>query len=177
MTESFFFLSNIFLSRKNTHQVRCCHFLIVKIINVSVNLIQMSKQNRKLYHHDGEQLGFDIKSTYQNTEQNEVCSCSLYVARNEWVPIYLTKTVLKRTSNSIFNKEIVDLEELQWTGKLQVTRLYFLKDIMLAHFQRLFGRYNRDVFSENEGKIHEGGCVEELFSWTCRLASCNFNID
>ena len=101
MTESFFFLSNIFLSRKNTHQVRCCHFLIVKIINVSVNLIQMSKQNRKLYHHDGEQFGFDIKSTYQNTEQNE------------GVPIYLTKTVLKRTSNSIFNKEIIDLEELQ----------------------------------------------------------------
>ena len=49
------------------------------------------------------------------------------------------------------------------TGKLRVTRLYFLKEIVLAHFQRLFGRSNRDVFLENEGKIHEGGCVKELF--------------
>ena len=65
-----------------------------------------------MYHHDGEQLGFGIKCTYQNTEQNEGCSCGLYVARNEWVPIYLTKTVLKRTSNCIFNMKIVDLEEL-----------------------------------------------------------------
>ena len=34
---------------------------------------------------------------------------------------------------------------------------------MLAHSQRLFGRSNRDVFLENEGKIYEGGCVKELF--------------
>ena len=25
---------------------------------------------------------------------------------------------------------------------------------MLAHFQRLFGRSNRDVFLENEGKVY-----------------------
>ena len=46
-------------------------------------------QNRteSYYHHDVEQLG-----TYKNTEQKEGCSCNLYIARNEWVPIYLTKT-------------------------------------------------------------------------------------
>ena len=48
---------------------------------------------------------------------------------------------------------------------------------MLAHFQRLLGRNNRDVFLENEGKIHEGGYVKEFFSLTCRLASRNFIID
>ena len=31
------------------------------------------------------------------------------------------------------------------------------------HFQSLFGRIKRDVFLENEGKIHEGGYVTELF--------------
>ena len=30
--------------------------------------------------------------------------------------------------------------------------LYFLKKIVLTHSQRLFGRSNRDVFLENEGK-------------------------
>ena len=44
------------------------------------------------------------------------------------------------------------------TGKSQVTLLYFLlifpKEILLAHFQSLFGRSNRDVFLENEGKIY-----------------------
>ena len=48
------------------------------------------------------------------------------------------------------------------TGKSQVTLLYswkkymfiFLKEILLAHFQSLFGKSNRDVFLENEGKIY-----------------------
>ena len=42
-------------------------------------------------------------------------------------------------------------------------RLYFRNKIALAHFQSLFGRSNREAFSENEGKIHEGGCVKEIF--------------
>ena len=53
-----------------------------------------------------------------------------------------------------------------WTGKLQVTlrfTLYALKETVLAHFQSLFGRSNRDAFWENEGKIHEGGCVKDFF--------------
>ena len=44
------------------------------------------------------------------------------------------------------------------TGKSQVTLLYFLltflKDILLAHFQSLFGKSNRDVSLENEVKIY-----------------------
>ena len=43
-------------------------------------------------------------------------------------------------------------------GKSQVTRLYFLliflKEILLEHFQSLFGKSNRDFFLENEGKIY-----------------------
>ena len=41
--------------------------------------------------------------------------------------------------------------------------------MVLAHFQRLFGRRDPDVFLENEGKTHEGGCVEQFLSLTCRL--------
>ena len=49
------------------------------------------------------------------------------------------------------------------------SRLYFLKEIVLAHFQSLFGRSNRhllwenDVFWENEGKMDDGVCVKEFF--------------
>ena len=35
-----------------------------------------------------------------------------------------------------------------------------MKEIVLAHFQRLFGRNNRHIFLENEGKTHEEGCVK-----------------
>ena len=35
------------------------------------------------YYHDGEQLGFYKKSTYQNAELEEGCSCNLYIVRNE----------------------------------------------------------------------------------------------
>ena len=52
------------------------------------------------YDHDGEQLGFYIKKiTYQNTEEK-----ALYYKK--WrIPIYLTQTVPKRTSNAIFRGE------------------------------------------------------------------------
>ena len=66
------------------------------------------------------------------------------MVRNERVPIYLTKTVLKRTSNCIFNME--KAEDCNETDKLQETRLYFLKLIVFAHLQGLFGRNNRNVF-------------------------------
>ena len=53
-------------------------------------------------------------------------------------------------------------------------RLYFLKEIVLSHFQSLFGRSMHDVSWENEDKIHGGGCVKEFYSYNCRLASRNF---
>ena len=62
-------------------------------------------------------------------------------------------------------------------SKLPVTLLFarfFLKKFCSHTFKSLFGRSNRDAFLENESKIHEGGCVKEFFSLTCRLASRNF---
>ena len=37
--------------------------------------------------------------------------------------------------------------------------LYFIKEIVLAQFQNLLGRSNRDEFWENDDEIHGGGCV------------------
>ena len=53
---------------------------------------------------------FHAVSTYQNKVLKEGCSCLLYIARNEEFN-FLTKTVLKKTSNVIFNMEKVDLDE------------------------------------------------------------------
>ena len=66
-------------------------------------------QNRKLYHHDGEQLLF--YSAYQNTEQKEGCSCNPYIKATAKNSNLFDKTVLKRTSNAIFNMKKVDLDE------------------------------------------------------------------
>ena len=95
--------------------------------------------------------------------------------------INLTKTVLKNSREhqmqSIFKHEE---SWLRWVVLEQVNYyfpfcLYFLNEIVLAHFQKLFGRSNR-VYSEKKGKMREGGCVKECFSLTCRLASRNFII-
>ena len=58
------------------------------------------------YHHDGEQLGFNKKSIYQNT------SFILQVTKD----YNLTKTGLKRTSNDIFNMKIVNWDE-SWLNR------------------------------------------------------------
>ena len=60
-------------------------------------------------------------------------------------------------------------------GKSQVTLLYFLliflKEILLEHFQSLFGKSNRDFFLENEGKLYymkedmEKSLFRELADW------------
>ena len=53
-----------------------------------------------------------------------------------------------------------------WPDKLEVTLLSAYisrKKILFSHFQSLFERSNLDVLLENEGKIHEGGSVEELY--------------
>ena len=53
------------------------------------------------------------------------------------------------------------------TGKSQVTLLcfllVFLKVILLEHFQSLFGKSNRDVFFENEGKVYYKSSRPEVF--------------
>ena len=54
-------------------------------------------QMENCYHHDGKQLGFHKKSTYQNTEQK-----ASYCKK---------RIILKRTSHAIFNMKTVDLDE------------------------------------------------------------------
>ena len=60
----------------------------------------------------------------------------------------------------------VDLDEpwLNWQITSKTTfYLCLLKQIVIAHFQSLFERSNRDAFWETEGKMHEGECVKEVF--------------
>ena len=55
-----------------THHVTCYQFFIVEIIVENVNKM-MSKQIRKFYHHDGEQLGFYEKIHIKTqSKKNEV---------------------------------------------------------------------------------------------------------
>ena len=65
-------------------------------------------------------------------------------------------------SNAIFNMKIVALDE-SWLNR--ETKSYYipLKEIVLAHFQSLFGKSNHDAFWENAAKIHKRGCVKEFF--------------
>ena len=48
---------------------------------------------------------------------------------------------------------------------------------MLAHFQTLFGRSNRDAFGKNEGKIHEAGCVKTLFFVNMKVGILQFHYE
>ena len=146
--------------------MRCCHF------SPSLGLLMKAWiwyrcQNKieNYYHHDGEQLGF-YKKVHIKTQgkKKDVLVIFKLQETNEFHIAYWTWRKLT-------------LRNCNWTGKLQVTRLYFLKEIVLAHFQRLFGRRNHDVSLENEAKIHEGGCVKEFFSLTCWLVSRKVIID
>ena len=73
-------------------------------------------QNRieNYYQQDEEQLGFYKKvhiKTHSMSKKKDILVI-LHRKKNEWVLIYLIKTVLKKTSNCIFNMEKGDLEEL-----------------------------------------------------------------
>ena len=63
-----------------------------------------------------------------------------------------------------FSMQIPTKMNRSCSGKLQVSllsacSLNCLKEIVLPHFQSLFGRSSRNEFWENEGKIHERGYV------------------
>ena len=55
--------------------------------------------------------------------------------------------------------------------------LYFLKEVLLAHFQRLLGRRNRDAFFQNEGKIHEGGYVVKVFFVSLQVGTLHLHYE
>ena len=71
----------------------------------------MSKQNRKVYHHDGEQLTFYQKVLHIKTHRlrKEECFCNLCIAMNSNL---LEENRTKTKSNATFNMKEVDLDEL-----------------------------------------------------------------
>ena len=111
----------------------------------------------KCYHHDGEQLGF-----YKKLRINRLSK-----KKN----VLVTFVYQEPHNSNLFakNRTQTNVKYLRWIvieQKLQITItnnstfcLYFLKQIVVPHFQSLFGRNNRDTFWENEGKIYEGRCV------------------
>ena len=75
-------------------------------------------QNRieNYYHHDEEQLGFYKKLHIKIQSMSKKKDVLVILDRKKQMSfrvfIYLMKTVLKKTSNCIFNMEKVELEEL-----------------------------------------------------------------
>ena len=59
------------------------------------------------YYHDGEQLGLHIRT---QSKKKDVLVIFILMQVTK-IPIYLTKTVFKRTSNATFNMKKVDLDE------------------------------------------------------------------
>ena len=179
-----FFISNmIFLSLKTCFTV---HSKWVVIVPSSLRLllkvwIWYISQNRieDYYHHNGEQLDF-YKKVRINTQSK----------KKDFLVIF----ALQETMNSnLFDKSCtqenvkfhIQHEEswLRWIVIEQVSYkqhyfpLIFPERNCARILSKIFRRSNRDIFLENEGKIHEGGCVGEFFSLTFRLASRNFIID
>ena len=100
----------------NIHQVRCYHFYIVEIVAESVNLIQMSKQNRKLLSPWWRTIRFLWKSTYQNTEQ-DVLVIFLFARNKEFQLIW----------QKLYSRELT----LYW---YIITILFFFCIILGRHF-------------------------------------------
>ena len=78
------------------------------------------------YQHDGEQFGFYKKSTYENTEQKEACSCNFTLQVNETknkkqsILIGLTKNHTQRQMPYSAWRKLTWINR-NWTGKLQIT--------------------------------------------------------
>ena len=102
------------------------------------------------------------KGIDQNSGQMQGCSCNLYLARSEeflfiWQKLYSRERQIPYESSCL--RGIV-IEQVNY--KQHYFSLYFLKEIVPTHFQSLFRRSNCDVSWKNEGKIHEGGCMNEF---------------
>ena len=68
------------------YQMRCYDFFIFEIIAEDRDLTQLPKQNRKIYHYDGEQLGFykkvDIKTQRLSKKKDVFVIFALQETRN-----------------------------------------------------------------------------------------------
>ena len=84
------------------------YFFIAEITVESVNLIQLLYLI-KLYHHDGEQLGF-YEKVHIKTQSIKKDMLVMFSKKRK-IPVYFTKTVLKRAPNIIFNMKKVGLDE------------------------------------------------------------------
>ena len=85
-------------------------FYVHEIAPVDLSKIYFLKNAKKTCKPSNRDLNRDWKSTYQNTEEN-----ALYYKKRK-IPIYLTKTALKRTSNAIFNMKRINLDE-SWLNR------------------------------------------------------------
>ena len=128
---------------------------------------------KKYYHQDGEHLVF-YKKVHIKTESKRKDVLFIFILLQE------------RNNSNLFDKNCTEenvkfyiRHEESWVDESQLirqitsnttSRWYFMKEIVFVHFQSLFGRSNRNAFLVNADKIHEGRCVKEFFSQTCRLA-------
>ena len=118
-------------------------------------------------HHDGEQLLFYKKVHIKMQCEKKDVLVTLYYCKKWRIPIYLIKNV--KCHNSTWRK--LTWMNRNWTSKLQVsttiTNYYFPltfpeRNCALTLPKPLRKKY-LDAFWENEGKIHDGGCVKKLF--------------
>ena len=105
-------------------------------------------------YHDGEQFVFYKKVHFKMQSK-----------KKDVLVIFIIKSVLQNVKCHNCTWRKLTWMNRNWTGKLQINNFhsYFQREIVLSHFEVLFGRSNLDVFWENEGKIHDGGCLKELF--------------
>ena len=111
-------------------------------------------------HHDGEQLLF-YKKVHIKTQSKKKDVLVIFI-------------LLQETKNSnLFDKncaqENVKCHNLTWRKLNWMNRNWT--------GQGLFGRSKLDAFWENEGKIHDEGCVKDLFSFSYGLVFRNFITD
>ena len=71
----------------------------------------MSKENRKVYDHNGEQSTFYQKLLYISKHIGWKKKNDFVIFVLQYIPIYLTKTVPKTKTNVTFNMKEVDLDE------------------------------------------------------------------
>ena len=74
-----------------TYQVKCCHFFIVEIIVESVNLIQMSKQNRKV-----------LSLSWRTIKFLRNCACTLSKPLQEVIVMHYEKMKTKYMKEDVW---------------------------------------------------------------------------